>query len=88
MRRTTTSYHIIVFPKIEFYQKIELYFYFQMHLLKYEEMLDFALITEGNDDITNVAMTGLYGSGESSVIETYKKRKKDNLKFLSISLSH
>ncbi|BDH82174.1 hypothetical protein [Lactococcus lactis] len=55
---------------------------------KYEEMLDFALITEGNDDITNVAMTGLYGSGKSSVIETYKKRKKDDLRFLSISLSH
>lgn len=55
---------------------------------KYKEMLDFALITEGNDDITNVAMTGLYGSGKSSVIETYKKRKKDDLRFLSISLSH
>lgn len=55
---------------------------------KYEEMLDFALIAESNDDITNVAMTGLYGSGKSSVIETYKKRKKDELRFLSISLSH
>ena len=55
---------------------------------KYKEMLDFALIIENNDDVTNVAMTGLYGSGKSSVIETYKKQRKGKLKFLSISLSH
>lgn len=55
---------------------------------KYEEMLDFALADVRNEDITNIAMTGLYGSGKSSVIETYKKKKKKSLKFLSISLSH
>lgn len=55
---------------------------------KYKEMLDFALIIENNDDVTNVAMTGLYGSGKSSVIETYKKQRKGMLNFLSISLSH
>lgn len=55
---------------------------------KYKEMLDFALIIENNDDVTNIAMTGLYGSGKSSVIETYKKQRKDKLNFLSISLSH
>ena len=58
------------------------------NISKYKEMLDFALIIENNDDVTNVAMTGLYGSGKSSVIETYKKQRKDMLKFLSISLSH
>ncbi|MBC1513937.1 YobI family P-loop NTPase [Listeria booriae] len=50
----------------------------------YEDALDFAL----NDiDIKNVAISGIYSSGKSSVIETYKDQKKDK-KFLHISLGY
>lgn len=49
----------------------------------YKEALDFSLL-EG--DITNVAITGAYGSGKSSVIESYKKTTEK--KFIHISLSH
>lgn len=36
----------------------------------YEEAIDFAL---KNNDITNVAISGAYSAGKSSVIESYKK---------------
>ena len=40
-------------------------------------------------DITNIAITGTYGSGKSSVLNTFKRRSKDirQWKFLDISLS-
>lgn len=50
----------------------------------YEEALDFAL---SDDTVTNIAMTGPYGAGKSSVIETYKKKNKDK-RFMNISLTH
>lgn len=50
----------------------------------YEEALDFAL---SNDTVTNIAMTGPYGAGKSSVIESYKKKNKDK-RFMNISLTH
>lgn len=46
--------------------------------------LDFAL---NEDDINNIAISGAYGSGKSSFIETYKKQDKDN-RYLTISLAH
>lgn len=54
----------------------------------YEEALDFSL---DNEDIKNVAISGSYGSGKSSVIETYLNNKSLNgkeIKSISISLAH
>lgn len=50
----------------------------------YKEALDFAL--KENIDITNVALTGAYGSGKSSILETYEK--DSDLRYLHISLAH
>lgn len=50
----------------------------------YKKALDFALDTDR--DITNIAVTGPYSSGKSSVVETYEK--ESNLSYLHISLSH
>ena len=50
----------------------------------YEEAIDFIF---ENEDITNVAISGAYSAGKSSVIGSYKKKHK-NLKFLHISLAH
>lgn len=40
-----------------------------------------------NKDIKNVAISGPYGAGKSSLLESYKK-KHDDKKFLHISLAH
>lgn len=50
----------------------------------YAAALDFAF---KNDDIRNIAITGTYGSGKSSVIETYENQHKE-LKFIHLSLAH
>ena len=50
----------------------------------YKEALDFAF---QNRDIRNIAITGSYSSGKSSVIETYKSINKD-IKLMHISLAH
>lgn len=50
----------------------------------YEEILEFTL---SEDDINNIAITGTYGSGKSSVMETFKKKKGLENNFLNISLS-
>lgn len=49
----------------------------------YEEALDFAL----SNKMTNVALSGPYGAGKSSVIETYKKKRPEK-NYMHISLSH
>lgn len=49
----------------------------------YKEALGFALKDAG---ISNIALSGSYGSGKSSTIETYKKESNKN--FLHISLAH
>ena len=49
----------------------------------YKEALDEAF---ENKKVKNIAITGSYGSGKSSLIETYKKEKKLNV--IHISLSH
>lgn len=50
----------------------------------YEEAINFSL---KNDKILNVAISGSYGSGKSSLLETYKKNHPEK-KFLNISLTH
>lgn len=43
----------------------------------YEEALNFVF---DNDDICNVAVSGPYSAGKSSVIESYKKKHKLSLR--------
>ena len=45
----------------------------------YEEAVNFAL--ENNENINNVAITGVYGAGKSSMLETYENKHPDK-KFL------
>ena len=49
----------------------------------YIEALDYSL---ENKNVKNVAITGIYGAGKSSLIESYKEKKKN--KFIHISLAH
>ena len=51
----------------------------------YEEAVNFAL--ENNENINNVAITGVYGAGKSSMLETYENKHPDK-KFLHVSLAH
>lgn len=50
----------------------------------YEEAIDFIF---DNEDIKNVAISGAYSAGKSSVVETYKKKHPEK-EFLNISLAH
>lgn len=50
----------------------------------YEEALDYAL---SNSKIKNIAVTGSYGAGKSSIIETYKLKRNNKKRFLHISLT-
>ncbi len=50
----------------------------------YEDALEYAF---SNDDVCNIAISGAYGAGKSSVIETYKKVHPEK-EFLHISLAH
>lgn len=50
----------------------------------YQEALDFAF---NDPDIKNIAVTGAYSAGKSSIIETYKSLKKDK-RFINISLAN
>lgn len=50
----------------------------------YEEALDYAF---SQDDIRNIVISGSYGAGKSSFLETYK-RKNSQRNFLGISLAH
>lgn len=52
----------------------------------YSQALDFVF---ENKDIKNIAITGQYGAGKSSVLESYKKNKAGKkLSFIHISLAH
>lgn len=55
-----------------------------INITVYEEAIDYIF---ENADITNVAISGAYSAGKSSVIESYKAKHK-NLKFIHISLAH
>ncbi len=50
----------------------------------YEEAIDYIF---DNADITNVAISGSYSAGKSSVIDTYKEKHEEH-KFMHISLVH
>ena len=50
----------------------------------YEQAIDYVF---DNSDIKNVAISGSYSSGKSSLLASYKN-KHENLKFLNISLTH
>lgn len=50
----------------------------------YDDSLNFVF---ANNDIKNVAISGAYSAGKSSVIETYKSAHSD-IRFLHISLAH
>jgi len=50
----------------------------------YEEAIDFAF---NNSDIKNIAISGAYSAGKSSVLESYKAKKPDK-RFIHISLAH
>lgn len=50
----------------------------------YEDAIDYIF---SHSDIRNVAISGAYGAGKSSVLASYKK-KHSNLRFVHISLAH
>lgn len=50
----------------------------------YEEALDYVF---ESDDIRNVAISGAYGAGKSSVLASYKKKHPEK-KYIHISLAH
>ena len=52
---------------------------------KYKEYLDYALKSE---DISNIALSGNYGSGKSSILATYFKNSEYSDKYLQISLAN
>ncbi|MEG0926786.1 YobI family P-loop NTPase [Chryseobacterium sp.] len=54
----------------------------------YVKALNWALNNRKDKDIKNIALTGPYGSGKSSILKTFQKNYSDNdLKFLNISLA-
>lgn len=53
-------------------------------LYVYEDAIDYVF---DNPDVKNVAISGAYSAGKSSVLASYKK-KHDDLSFLHISLAH
>ena len=55
-----------------------------MELNVYEEAIDYVF---SNSDVKNVAISGAYSAGKSSVLASYKK-KHGELRFLHISLAH
>ncbi|MDR1469255.1 MAG: hypothetical protein LBT00_08170 [Spirochaetaceae bacterium] len=55
----------------------------------YFDALSWALTNRDAKNIRNIAITGVYGSGKSSMIKTFQEKCKNNkdLKFLNISLA-
>lgn len=51
---------------------------------KYAEAITWGL---ENDNVKNIALTGPYGSGKSSLLKTYEKKYGESYHFLSISLA-
>ena len=54
----------------------------------YKDALDFIFV---NDDVRNVAISGSYGSGKSSVLESYKIKQQETgaeKKYVHVSLAH
>lgn len=55
-----------------------------VNLEVYEEAIDYVF---NNPDVRNVAISGAYSAGKSSVLASYKKKHSDK-SFLHISLAH
>jgi len=53
----------------------------------YCDALEWALLNRKEKDIKNIALTGNYGSGKSSILKTFRERQIKGLKFLKISLA-
>jgi hypothetical protein len=55
----------------------------------YIEALEWALENKKAKDIRNIALTGSYGSGKTSILKTFQEKHKNNseFKFLNISLA-
>jgi hypothetical protein len=54
----------------------------------YSRALRWAIENREDEDIKNIALTGPYGSGKSTILKTFQKNYKGtNLKFLNISLA-
>jgi len=53
----------------------------------YHEALDWALSNRKNEEIKNIAITGYYGSGKSSVIKNFISHYNHKFNFLSLSLA-
>ncbi|MEQ7801805.1 hypothetical protein ABDJ41_18565 [Pedobacter sp. ASV1-7] len=54
----------------------------------YAQALKWALKNRKSEDIKNIAVTGTYGSGKSTILKTFQKHNKDkDLSFLNISLA-
>lgn len=54
----------------------------------YCNSLEWALSNRKEKDIKNIALSGTYGSGKSSILKTFQEtNKNENLKFLNISLA-
>lgn len=50
----------------------------------YAKAISFAI---NSDNVKNIAITGPYGSGKSSIIKTFEEKNKEKYKFLNISLA-
>lgn len=54
----------------------------------YKQSLDWAVSNRESQGIYNIALTGAYGSGKSSILKTFSRKNRDkNLHFLNISLA-
>ncbi len=53
----------------------------------YCDALEWALVNRKEKDIKNIALTGNYGSGKSSILKTFRERQIEGLNFLNISLA-
>src|SRR5690554_3646768 len=53
----------------------------------YCNALEWAVLNREKEDIRNIALTGSYGSGKSSILKTFEDRKIKDLEFLKISLA-
>jgi hypothetical protein len=54
---------------------------------QYDEALLWALQNRRHQDIKNIALTGPYGSGKSSILKTFQTQHQTKYKFLNISLA-
>lgn len=53
----------------------------------YCDALEWAISNSEKEDINNIALTGSYGSGKSSILKTFEERKIKDVEILKISLA-